>query len=127
MEGVIVHAEHIYREAPIASTVTVIIVTLCLLAWVTYETIKSFNNKNANRWLMAFLSSLAIVILAPLNVRMINSSCTVRNDLIVTIDDTVLFNEFYEHYEVVSQDDKLYTVRELPIEETEFEEAGDNE
>lgn len=127
MEGVVVHAEHIYRETPIVATVSVVILTVCFLIWVAYQTIKCFKNKNDDRLELASTLIVAIAILVPLNVGMIGSSCTVRNDLIVTIDDTVLFNEFYEHYEVVSQDDKLYTVRELSIEDTKSEEVGDNE
>lgn len=127
MDGVVIHAEHVYRETPIVGTALIVVLTVVFLAWIVWNMIECFKQKSNDRWGVAFVLAFATVILGCLNIGMINSSCTILNDLVVTIDDTVCFNEFYEHYEVVSQDGKLYTVRELSIEETEPKEAGDNE
>lgn len=35
----------------------------------------------------------------------------------VAIDDTVNFNEFIEHYEILHQDGKLFTVKEVEVED----------
>ena len=127
MEGVIIQAEHVYRETPIAGTALVVVLTVALLIWVAWTAIACFKKKTGDRWGYAAVLAVAFAILTPLNVCMAISSCTFINDLVVTIDDTVCFNEFFKHYEVVGQDGKLYTVRELPIEDTESEEVGDNE
>lgn len=37
---------------------------------------------------------------------------TIYTEYTVTIDDSVGFNEFYKHYEIISQDGNIYTVRE---------------
>lgn len=127
MEGVVIHTEHVYRETPVGAVIFIFLIAVVCLVWAGLETIKEFKAKSDRRLAVGALFVATVVSLGVFCTAALNSTLTIHTDKIVTIDDTVCFNEFYEHYEVVSQDGKLYTVRELPIEETEPEEAGDNE
>lgn len=127
MEGVIVHAEHVYRETPVGAVVFIFVIAAVCIAWACLETIKEFRTKGGRRLLCAAMLAATLLFLGVFCTSTLNSMFTIHTDKIVTIDDTVCFNEFFDRYEIVGQDGKLYTVRELPIEKIESEEAGDNE
>lgn len=64
-------------------------------------------------------SILTIVALFVALIFLITAICVTGNyrtfhtEYTVAIDDTVGFNEFYNHYEIISQDDNTYTVKEI--------------
>lgn len=124
MEGVIVQTERVVRGTPIVITVLLIGVLALFLSVYLIKLIP-FCKKNKSKAVKSVvLYSVAAALCVAMSFLLVKGSTTIHNNLIVTIDDHVRFNEFYEHYEVVSRDGKLYTVRELPIEEVE---AGDSE
>ena len=124
MDGVIVHAEHVCSNISVFGASVLTFIIAAIIIGLTYVVFTEFRDKDSNRWghlmlamMLAFMGTCAAA-----NVN--RSAHEVRTNLIVSIDDSVRFNEFYEHYEVVSKNGNLYTVRELP---TEYVEAGDNE
>ena len=127
MEGVIVHTEHVYRETPVGAAVFIFVIAAVCIAWACFETIKELRTKGGRRLLCVAMFAATLLFLGVFCTSTLNSMFTIHTDKIVTIDDTVYFNEFFDRYEIVDQDGKLYTVRELIIEETESEEACDNE
>lgn len=127
MEGVIVHTEHVYREMSVSAVVLLLAITICGLSVIAFMTIRSFKKKDGKRWEVAMILAILTLFFGAADIWAVNSMFTIHTNKIVTIDDTVCFNEFFDRYEIVDQDGKLYTVRELPIEEIESEDAGDNE
>ena len=126
MEGVIVHAQHIYRGESIFSVVCGALIICLAMAWFAIEVMRGFKSSDSKRWVYMLLFFLYTVFAGVTLANSINDAHAVYHDLVVTIDDTVGFNEFYDHYEIVSQDGSLYTVREIATEETESMEAGDH-
>lgn len=127
MDGVIVHTQHVLRGTPILIAIVFLLIVVLSLVALVWVAVKSFKNKHKNRWFAMFVALAWTVCAFFLSALAINDALTIHTNLIVTIEDTVGFNEFNERYEIISKDGNLYTVRELPIEETEPEEAGDNE
>lgn len=127
MGGVIVHAEHVYREVSLIGAAAVLIIASAIILALCCAVVTDFKKKASGRWrdlcILVFITILGVFggVLA------VCGANEIHKDLIVTIDDSVGFNEFNDRYKIMSQDGNLYTVRELPIEETEPEEAGDNE
>ena len=124
MDGVIVHAEHVYSNISVLGASVLTFIIAALIIGLTYIVFREFKDKDSSRWghlvlamMLAFIGTYAV---ATANI----SAREIHTNLIVTIDDSVRFNEFFEHYEVVSKNGNLYTVRELPI---EYVKAGDNE
>lgn len=124
MEGVVIQTERIYRGVPVAITAILMTAAALFLAMYLLRLIQ-FCKKNKNQSVKAvclYVVFTAVCVVG--SCYLVGQTMTIHNDLVVTIDDSVSFNEFYKHYEVVSKDGNLYTVRELAIEESE---AGDNE
>lgn len=124
MEGVIVQTERIYREVPVVVTAVLIILAVLFLAVYLLRLIRycKKNKGQAAKEIAVYVAAVIICILG--SCCLVSQSMTIHNYLVITIDDSVSFNEFNKRYEVMSKDGNLYTVRELPIEENE---AGDNE
>lgn len=113
MEGVIVHAEHIYRGVPIAATVVAFIVATIGLAAVYKAAVKYIKERPEEKRSTITGFVITVVVCITSLVALVFGNMDVIHEQVVTIDDTVLFNEFYQHYEIVGQDGRLYTVREL--------------
>lgn len=126
MDGVLVHAEHVYREISFAGLVVILFISAAFLSCLVYAVAKKFKEKSTNRWRTAAVLAFSVLFLGFLDTIAVNAAFTIHKDYVVTIEDSVSFNEFYKHYEIVGQDGKLYTIRELPDIEESVEEAGDN-
>lgn len=124
MEGVIVQTERVYRGVPGIVTAGLMIAAALFLAIYLLRLIRycKKNKSGAVKAITAYVVAAVICVLG--SCCLISQSMTIHNYLVITIDDSVSFNEFNKRYEVMSKDGNLYTVRELPIEEME---AGDNE
>ena len=123
MNGVVVHAEHTYRGLPVATAVFIFIIAVLLLALMAWRVVRAFQKKDKDRWFFSGVAACVTAILFYVCVLATNDMFTIHTDKIVTIDDTVYFNEFYDNYEIISQDGNLYTVRELQTEEVDYEGA----
>lgn len=124
MEGVIVQSEHVYRSVPLFGAVVLVAVIAAVFICMFCSTIYELRKNVKGKWTtLVFTVIFACIGICVSYVAICGVQDTCRY-LVVTIDDNVRFNEFNEHYEVVSKDGNLYTVRELPIEHVE---AGDNE
>lgn len=124
MEGIIVQTERIYRGVPVVVTAALVILAALFLVVYLLRLIR-YCKKNKGQAAKAIAVYVAAVIICILgSCCLVSQSMTIHNYLVITIDDSVSFNEFNKRYEVMSKDGNLYTVRELPIEENE---AGDNE
>lgn len=64
----------------------------------------------------AFFASVCIVASMICAVCAIAALVDTRTEYKITVDDTVSFNELTERYEIISQDDKLFTVKEVEYE-----------
>lgn len=127
MEGVIIQTERVYRGMPVVVAAVLIVALAGFLTWFLLSTIRFCKRNKNNTAVLTACFAVAFVFCGLMTGLIIRQVTTIHNDLIVTIDDSVGFNEFSEHYEIVSRDGNLYAVRELEIEEIEHEEAGDNE
>lgn len=113
MEGVIIQTERVYRGVPVAFAVVLILAMAAFLTWLLLNTIK-FCKRNKNKIaLCSCIFAATLALCTALSGLAINGAMTIHKDLIITIDDSVGFNEFTELYEVISKDGNLYTVREL--------------
>ena len=113
MEGVIIQTERVYRQVPIATSVIMIVIMAAYLAWYLLYTVRycKKHKDDTKGYVIAYSFVSLICVIA--SIFLISGTLTIHNDLIVTIDDSVSFNEFTERYEVVSKDGNLYTVRDL--------------
>ena len=59
-----------------------------------------------------FIGLVAGVMLGSLIGKVLSKATEYTTEYKVTISDEVLITEFYEHYEVIDQDGKIFTVRE---------------
>ena len=124
MSGVIIQAEKVYSDMSVfGATVLAALFATAMFALI-YATVSEFKEKASGRWSTLLLSVLFLLFGAVVCRGSFDAVNTIHTDLIVTVDDTVGFNEFNDRYMILSRNGDLYTVRELPI---EYVEAGDNE
>lgn len=121
------HAEHVYREMSIAALVVALFISAVFLACLAYAVAKKFQENSNTKWRAAAALAFSVLFLGFLDIIAVNSVFTIHKDYIVTIEDSVSFNEFYKYYEIVDQDGKLYTIRELTDIDVAAEEAEDSE
>jgi hypothetical protein len=113
MDGVTILTTHVYRTCELWEVIfsSVLIFLMLGLFWLLSWILVGADTNHST--LIGII--LAIVFLAAfLGIEFViwNDYMTIYTDHIVTIDDTVNFNEFSERYEVISQDGALYTIRE---------------
>lgn len=124
MDGVIVQTERVCRGAPWIVTLALVFIAAVFLALYLLRLVR-FCKKNKTKSLKAIAIYVAsAMICIACSCYLVSQSMTIHNYLVVTIDDSVGFNEFNERYQVLQKDGNLYTVRDLQIEDIE---AGDNE
>lgn len=123
MEGVIIQTERAVRQIPIPVTVVMLFMLALFLSVMAIRTARTWKRTQKDKKKAILLSAYVAMLLACIAIScyFVSSTFTIHNYLVVTIDDEVRFNEFNQRYEVIDQDGKLYTVRELPVEIMEAE------
>lgn len=121
MDGVIIQTERIYRDLPVAAAMLFIVLLGAVLTWFLLNTIRFYKKNKGKRVLAVCLLIAMIISCVVLSGLTLRRTMIIHNDLIVTIDDSVSFNEFNKNYKIVSRDGNLYTVRMLETEVTEAE------
>lgn len=117
MDGITIHAEHVYRATSVFTAVIATVFLLFIAALTVYNTVIAFKTKSSSKWVALIFSIISIIVTVVALMIAIVETQIIRTELIVTIDDSVGFNEFNERYEIISKDGSLYTIRELPIKE----------
>ena len=113
VDGVAILTTHVYRTAELWETIfgSVLIFLMIGLLWLaTWIAIAA--NSNHETLIGIILAVCWLAAFVGIEFAIWNDYMTIYTDHIVTIDDTVNFNEFSERYEVISQDGALYTIRE---------------
>lgn len=117
MDGVIIHAEHVYRESSLEIVIFLAILLIAMIAIFFLAALKAFQKKSKDKWFfftMVIVSTVFSGVFFPMAV---TDYQTIHKDYVVTVDDSVGFNEFNNTYEIISQDGSLYTVRLLEQQE----------
>lgn len=125
MDGVTVQAERIYSEVSTFGAVVTTVIFIAVLLVLCFVVVSEFKKKCSTKWQCLLMAMLIALFGTAVCYGAVSGAKTVHKDLIVTIDDSVKFNEFYRKYEVIDCSGHLYTVRELPTEEIIPVEAGD--
>ena len=123
MNGVTIHAEHIYRSMSVSAFVFVTVLFLAVSVYCIGMCAKGFRSTSNKRkkWIAGALMLLIIIAFLSLELLGIHDMKVIHKEYVVTIDDSVFFNEFFDHYEIISIDGNLYTVKEIEPENTEPE------
>lgn len=112
MDGVTVLSEYTVAKMSLLECILISVLSLMLIIygiWLVVNTIRSTESKIG-------LVIFTIVLIAALVTNIVmaifqaNASCVEQK---VTIDDSVSYTKFVEHYEVISQDGDIFTVRPL--------------
>lgn len=127
MNGVIVHTEHIYRDMPISSLIAVIVLCAVAIGFATVLYSEALKKKPAKKWIAHIEMGVVVVLVILLVAAAAYETQVINKEQVVTIDDSVGFNEFFDRYEIISVDGNLYTVREIETENTEPEVITNNE
>lgn len=125
MDGVIIQAERVYREVSAFGAMVTTVIFIAVLLLLCFVVVSEFKKKCSTRWKSLLMAVLMALFGTVVCYGAVNGAKTIHKDLIVTIDDSVKFNEFYRKYEVIYRSGQLYTVREIPTEDTIPVEAGD--
>lgn len=127
MEGVIVHAEHTVREMPVVATVCICLLLFAMYAFILYGAYMEYTKDKDKKCALTLVVVFIFTLIFPgvLGLESIRQSRTVYNEKIVTVDESVGFNEFFRRFKIVSQDGSLYTVIEYPVLTEEDEVGGD--
>lgn len=117
MDGVTILSEYTYRGIPLVLVILVdmlIAVGLCALVYSFYRDCK-YNHRTKIKLLIldVILSVLCISIMILFGVAAYNDYTTIYTDYKVCVSDSVTFNEFTDHYEIIYSDGDIYTVREI--------------
>lgn len=121
MNGVIVHTEHIYRAMPVENFVFVVVLLFGAVCFMTMLYLRKLKEKKINTWYLHVLMAAFVTSAVALVLLGVHQMKIIHKEQVVTIDDSVAFNEFFDHYEIISVDGNLYTVKEIEIEDTEPE------
>lgn len=87
------------------SFVVLSLIVSCILNYSAYENVKDFI-------INLVLSTLLGLVFGLISGAIFQSPCKYETEYKVVISDEVSLNEFNENYEIISQEEKIYTVRE---------------
>ena len=113
MDGVTILNEFSCRGVDASRFVAIIFMAVLMIGFVIYMFIDMWR---CTGWIGRIFTTLvwfpfgAIVVLSA--IASYNDFTTFHTQYVVTIDDSVGYNEFTERYEITSQDGNVYTVRE---------------
>lgn len=109
MEGVNILAEETCREYSILLGISIIIFALSLFFLIYHIMYVTNTNK--------FVSSICCILIFAICIAVIayalSNMTTFYTKQKVTIDESVSFVEFTEHYQIISQEGEIYTVKLL--------------
>lgn len=114
MNGVTILSEAFCRGAKLSQ----VIAGLCGLVVMSLVIIPSTTDlwREKGRWIIkGILSILGLFVVSMFSLIAIgvcNEYLTFHTEYEVIVDDSVGFNEFYNHYEIIYRDGDIYTVRE---------------
>lgn len=119
MEGIEVLNQIEIMELPLWVNVVIIvllIITLFSLVMSFVDAIKDITNGHC--WIFMVVTTvtyIALIIMSSMDKQLLTEP-TGKYEYQVTIDDSVSMNEFYEKYEIVEVNGKIYTIREKEVE-----------
>ena len=115
MNGITIIEEHFCRQMSLPAvifggcTMTVMCISLLSLCGFMVKTLAATKIEKILYWL---LSKFTIVACIAFWFFCINAYNTTHIEYTVILDDTVNFNEFYERYEVISENNDEYRIKE---------------
>jgi len=115
MDGITIIEQILYRETEFGSLVaTIAIITLLVIAGLLYFKFmykevsgKIFTNEIKTGSVLIVIAYILAFI------SLIHSYNTTHMEYIITIDDSVSFNDFFDKYDIVSVDGDRYRVKEI--------------
>lgn len=115
MEGITILNKVDIMELPLWVNVVIIvlfIITLFSLVMSFVDAIKDITN--GHYWIFMVVTTvtyIALIIISSMDKQLLTEP-TGKYEYQVTIDDSVSMNKFYEKYEIVEVNGKIYTIRE---------------
>lgn len=114
MDGVTILSEASCRGAELSQVIAGLCWIVVMLLIIIPSTVDLWREKGL--WIIkGILSSLALFVVSIFSLVAIgvcNEYLTFHTEYEVIADDSVGFNEFYNHYEIIYQDGDIYTIRE---------------
>lgn len=116
MEGVTILTEHLCRPINGGTAIFVGLFAIVLLIGAIFFS-REIYRKTTKTWKHKLVFGLGIALIVLIGIAGLTSIyfnyADTHIEYVVTIDDSVGFNEFFDKYEIVSQDGQLYTVKEI--------------
>lgn len=115
MNGITIIEEHFCRQVSLQELIVLgcLITLLCVGALFVYWFVWKNSVKTKGLKICILTCSMLIVVTCIASwCFQINAYNTTHMEYTVTIDDTVGFNEFHEKYEIVSENDDEYRIKE---------------
>lgn len=113
MDGVTILSEASCRGAELSQVIAGLCWIVVMLP-IIHSTVDLWREKGP--WIIkGIISSLAlfvVLIFSLIAICVCNEYLTFHTEYEVIVDDSVGFNEFYNHYEIIYQDGDIYTIRE---------------
>ena len=116
LDGINVLQEHFCRELSLASCIFVSVLTISLATFYIIYSVCVSKNLNGTRSFNTFLVVARIIVICVAIACVIASCCSYLNtwqEYSVTIDDSVKFNEFFDKYEIISQNGYIFRIKEI--------------
>lgn len=118
MEGITILNKVDIMELPLWVNVIIIvlsIITFLSIGMSVVDAIKDITNGHC--WIFLVVTTVAYIALVIMGImgnvdKQLLTEPTGKYEYQVTIDDSVSMNEFYEKYEIVEVNGKIYTIRE---------------
>ena len=118
MDGVTILSEYIYRKTSLGVVIfsgILTVVVFCLIIYAFYRDYK-YNHKYKKIGTLVYDIFISIFVMGIwiLLIAVIHSDYkTIHVNYRVQVDDSVFFNEFTDHYKIISDNGDTYTVREI--------------
>lgn len=115
MNGITIIEEHLCRQMSLPAlilggcVITLMCIAFLFLCWFLWKTL---SDTKIEKILCLLWSTLIIVMCIVFWCSCINTYNTTHIEYTVTIDDTVSFHEFYERYEIISENNGEYRIKE---------------
>lgn len=115
MDGVTILSEVSYRGMELCQVFYIWFAFIGITSLLFFAMLDLWNN--CRMWGFKLIYSGAAIFISLLFLLLALSATdayrTFHTEYTVAVDDTVGFNEFYNHYKIISQDDNTYTVKEI--------------